>query len=365
MLPRGAGGRRVEEDKFMRTRVRKRGALAVLLALCVLVAACGDGAPTPTAISGLGLTPPPAVDYGVPKNPHIATLGPVDLHVLFADDYYTVKPVVAVANAFMQMYPNVKITLEGTEWSQIPARVRTEIAGGNVTIDLAHQHAFVMGAQGYAEPIDDLLSQIDTSDLMPGAVEDTVWDGVHYGVPLDINCLFTIYRKDLFQKAGIAEPGPDWTYTQARQDAHKLSHGDFYGIAVSNSSWAMSGHVESNGGRLVAADGRTPTIDLPANITMTQFMADMINVDRVAAPVPPAGQRYDPVELFWAGKAAILWTGPWDLARIRDEAPDSFKTACPNLSCIGTTTLPHGVDGGATGSVQGGGSLFIPKGSKH
>ena len=127
----------------------------------------------------------------------------------------------------------------------------------------------------------------------------------------------------------------------------------------------MSGHVESAGGRLVAADGRTPTIDLPANITMTQFMADMINVDHVAAPVPPAGQRYDPVELFWAGKAAILWTGPWDLARIRDEAPASFKAACPNLSCIGTTTLPHGMDGGATGSVQGGGSLFIPKGAKH
>ena len=141
----------------MKTRVRKRGALAVLLALCLLVAACGDRRPRRPPLPAPARPPPRPPITAYPENPHIATLGPVDLHVLFADDYYTVKPVVAVANAFMQMYPNVKITLEGTEWSQIPARVRTEIAGGNVTIDLAHQHAFVMGAQGYAEPIDDLL----------------------------------------------------------------------------------------------------------------------------------------------------------------------------------------------------------------
>ncbi|HMA38023.1 MAG TPA: sugar ABC transporter substrate-binding protein [Chloroflexia bacterium] len=341
--------------------------LASLVGSAVLLASCAAGdVPTATPVAAPTAPPAPgAVDYGVPKNPHIAALGPVDLHVLFAADYYQVKPVTAVIAAFMQMYPNVKITVDGLDWGQIPARIRTEIAEGQVSIDLAHQHAFVMGAQGYAEPLDDLWPQIDASTLMPGSIEDTTWKGVHYGVPLDINSLFTIYRKDLYQKAGIPEPGPTWTYAQARADARKLTQNDVYGIAVDPGAWGMSGHVRANGGDLLSADGKTATLATPQASEILQYMSDLIRVDHVSPPPPAAGQRYDPVTQFWAGKVAILWTGPWDLGRIRNEAPAAFKAACPNLSCIGTTTLPHGMTGATTGSVQGGGSLFVPKGAQH
>jgi ABC-type glycerol-3-phosphate transport system substrate-binding protein len=336
-------------------------ALLCLLASSLLLAACDTGtapAATPTPVAA---TP----DYGVPKNPKIAALGPVDLHVLFAADYYKVKPVVDVVNAFMQMYPNVHVTLEGTDWNQIPARIKTEIAGGTMSIDLAHQHAFVMGAQGYAESIDDLWPAIDASKLSPGSIEDTVWRGVHYGVPLDVNALFTIYRKDLFQKAGLPTPPADWTYEQAREYARKLTQGDVYGTVLGNSAWAMAGHVLANGGSLLSADGKTAGLDAPATVKISQFFSDLINVDHVSPPAPAPGQRFDPVTVFWSGKAAILWTGPFDLGRLRNEAPDSFKAICPNLSCIGTATLPHGMDGTTTGSVQGGGSLFIPKGARN
>jgi ABC-type glycerol-3-phosphate transport system substrate-binding protein len=335
--------------------------LLCLLAGSLLLAACDTGtapAATPTPVAGIP-------DYGVPKNPKIAALGPVDLHVLFAADYYQVKPVVDVANAFMQMYPNIHITIEGTDWNQIPARVKTEIAGGTMSIDLAHQHAFAMGAQGYAESIDDLWPAIDASTLSPGSIEDTVWQGVHYGVPLDVNTLFTLYRKDLFQKAGLPTPPPNWTYQQARDYARKLTQGDVYGTVLGNSAWAMSGHIVANGGALLSKDDKTALLDQPDNIQISQLFGDLINVDHVSPPPPAPGQRFDPVTVFWSGKAAILWTGPFDLGRLRNEAPASFKTICPNLSCIGTATLPHGMDGSTTGSVQGGGSLFIPKGARH
>lgn len=353
----------------MANPVRKRHGrlLSALLGLSLVLGACDlGGAPPLTPVGPAPTATPAPVDYGVPKNPQIAALGPVDLHVLFAADYYNTKPVVAVAQAFMQMYPNITITLEGpTPWAEIPARLKTARAGGSMSIDLAHQHAFVMGAQGYAEPIDALWTQIDESALMPGAIEDVIWKGVHYGVPLDINCLFTIYRKDLFQKEGIPEPGPNWTYTEAREAARRLTRGDVYGAVIHNSSWNISGHIRANGGVLLAGDGQTVTLDAGPNIEIAEFLSDMINVDR-SSPVPmAAGQPYAPVEVFWAGKAAIFWSGPWDLGRLRDDAPASFKAICPNLSCIGTASMPHGLRGNATGSVQGGGSLFIPKGSKH
>jgi ABC-type glycerol-3-phosphate transport system substrate-binding protein len=351
----------------MKTGIRARAAGSALAVVALVSGCMGDAAPTPTPVGGVAgptvATTP--LDYGVPKNPAIAALGPVELHVLFAADYYKTAPVVAVVQAFQTMYPNVKITLDGTEWSQIPARVKTSIAEGTASVDLAHQHAFVMGAQGYAESIDDLWSQVDEAGLMPGSIEDTVWNGTHYGVPLDINCLFTIYRKDLFEKAGLKPPGPDWTYTQAHDDLKKLTSGSQYGIALTRSSWDTSGLVRANGGALLSTDGKTATLDNAANIATLQYLSDLINVDHVSPPPPAPGDRYDAVTDFWSGKVAVLWTGPWDLGRIRNEAPPSFKDICPNLACLGTTTLPHGMNGSTTGSVQGGGSLFIPKGSKH
>jgi ABC-type glycerol-3-phosphate transport system substrate-binding protein len=243
----------------MKTAIRARITWSAL-ALSLLISGCeSGGVSTPTPIGGIaGPTSATApLDYGVSKNPAIAALGPVDLHVLFAADYYKTAPVVAVAQAFQAMYPNVKINLDGNEWSQIPARVKTSFAEGTASVDLAHQHAFVMGAQGYAESIDDLWSQVDESSLMPGSIEDTVWNGTHYGVPLDINCLFTIYRKDLFEKAGLKPPGPAWTYAQARDDLKKLTSSNQFGIALTRSAWDTSGLVRANGGALLSNDGKT------------------------------------------------------------------------------------------------------------
>ena len=299
--------------------------LLCLLVGSMLLAACDTGtapAATPTPVAG-------ALDYGVPKNAKIAALGPVDLHVLFAADYYQVKPVVAVVNAFMQMYPNVHITLEGTDWNQIPARMKTEIAGGTMSIDLAHQHAFAMGAQGYAESIDDLWPAIDASTLSPGSIEDTVWQGVHYGVPLDMNTLFTLYRKDLFQKAGLPEPAPNWTYAQARDYARKLTQGDVYGTVLGNSAWAMFGHILANGGSLLSTDDKTAMIDQPANIQIAQFFGDLINVDH-ASPGACGRAAFRPGDgvLVRQGGHALDWAvrpGPACATR----RPTSFKAICP------------------------------------
>ena len=158
---------------------RRRVLRVWVVRLLFLVAACGGPgvAPTVTAIPTDTVQPATAAnpDYGVPKNPKIAALGPVELHVLFAADYYKVAPVVAVADAFMRMYPNVKINLDGTEWDQIPARIKTEIAEGSDSIDLAHQHAFVMGAQGFAEPMTTSGPNSTRARWSPGRSSTRSW----------------------------------------------------------------------------------------------------------------------------------------------------------------------------------------------
>jgi ABC-type glycerol-3-phosphate transport system substrate-binding protein len=245
----------------------------------------------------------------------------------------------------------------------MPDKVKSAISFGQPP-DVVHQHAFVLGAQGYAEPLDDLWKEWGArSKFLPSALEDTLWNGVSYGVPLDINCTFLIFNKKMFTEAGLALPTDTYTYTQLLEDAKKLTKADGsrYGVAFNNGVWNMFGHIRSNGGKLLDETGATAKTELddPANLEMLQFIANAINVDKVAPKLPITKTGFDPVDMFDQGKVAMFFSGPWDLQQIHDKGPAGLYDQ------IGTTTMPHGLHGQTSGSVQGGGSLFVPKGSKH
>jgi maltose-binding protein MalE len=68
----------------------------------------------------------------------------------------------------------------------------------------------------------------------------------------------------------------------------------------------------------------------------------------------PTKRQDEPGFLFQAKQVGLLFSGPWDM-------PDTKKSGVN----FGTTELPKGLDGSTNGSVQGGGSLFVGKGSKN
>ena len=178
----------------------------------------------------------------------------------------------------------------------------------------------------------------------------------------DINTVFLIYNKDMFKEVGLPLPGDDYTYTRLLSDALKLSRADGsrFGIAFKPGSWDTFGLVRSNGGELLTETSQQPTaqLDNPANIQILQYVADLINKEKVSPPLNFA-KGPDPVELFKQRKIAMFLSGPWDLKELEKTDPDGLYKA------VGTATMPHGFDGKSSGSVQGGGSLFVPKGAKN
>lgn len=336
------------------------------LALCMLVtplSACGEtsggGVPQPLP------TPNPGpANFPVPINPKIAALPPLTLTVWFADDYYNEAPIVDLMKEFKQAYPNITIAVDHNEWNKQRYRIKQAVAAGNPP-DVAHQHAFVFGAQGYAEPLDDLWQQWgkdSTAPFLPNSLDDVTWNGVKYGVPLDINTTFLIYNKQMFKDAGLSEPGPDYNFTRLRDDARKLtvaSQGR-YGLALTPGAWDMFGLVSANGGNLLDTQNGQVTAQLDAapNVQMLQFVANLVNNDRVA-PTPRFTPEASPVELFKQRRIAMFFSGPWDLKEIELRGPTGL------YADVGTAVMPHGIDGKTTGSVQGGGSLFVPKGAKN
>ena len=325
------------------------------LILALLLTACDESSkPVPTPINN---------SFPVPLNPSISAQAPFTLKVWFAEDYYNEDPIKSLMSEFQQAYPNIKIEVDHTKWEKMPAKLKAAVDFGQPP-DVVQQHAFALGAQGYAEPLNTYWQKWgEQSKFLPSALQDTMWEGQNYGVPLDINCSFLIYNKALFKSAGLGLPGPDYSYTQLLQDAKKLTRPELsrFGVAFNSGVWNMYGYVRSNGGNLINdSNGQLTTVlDDPANVEMLKFISDAINRDNVAMKLPITKDGFDPVNAFIQGKLALFFTGPWDLKTIQQTAAASFYAE------VGTTTMPRGIDGKTTGSVQGGGSLLVPKGAKH
>ena len=321
---------------------------AILLLCVVALAGCG-GAPA---------TPWPA---GAPaRNPSIADR-PIRLRVWMAADYVNQPPIRDLVADFRRAYPNIEVELTGYVWEEMPAKVRLAISQG-APPDLAHQHAFAMGAQGLAEPLDDLWQQWGAVDqFMPGALEDVTWQGRRYGVPLDINALFMIYNKAAFAEAGLAPPGDGYTFAQLRADLEQLTTADRsrYGVALSASGWDMYGLARAHGGELLhERDGRVSvSLDAPEVVTALRYFADIGKRQLGTLPPPQPRQSDHPVALFSQRKIALFFSGPWDLTRLKAEArPEVYAE-------VGTALLPVAAPNAPRASVQGGGSLFVPKGA--
>ncbi|HZG68431.1 MAG TPA: extracellular solute-binding protein, partial [Herpetosiphonaceae bacterium] len=314
-------------------------------------------------LGGCGGSAPIAWPDGVPpRNPTLAET-PITLRVWMAADYANQAPIADLVADFQRAYPNITIDLSGYVWQEMAGKVRLAISQG-APPDVAHMHAFAMGAQGMAEPLDDLWQQWGaTGEFMPGAMDDVTWQGTRYGVPLDISALFTIYNKAAFEAAGLAPPGSGYTFEQLRSDLEQLTTADRsrYGIALSASGWVMYGLVRSNGGELLNEDGDTVRVSLddPQVVETLRFFSDLGEQQLGTLPPPQPRQSDHPVVLFSERKAALFFAGPSDLVRLKNEAPPEVYAE------VGTAPLPVPDAGATSGSVQGGGSLFVPKGAEH
>ncbi len=115
-------------------------------------------------------------------------------------------------------------------------RVTTDIAtkGGQFDImTIGGYEAPIWGKQGWLAPVDDLGDDYDYADLLEPIKAGLTVDGKLYAVPFYTESSFTLYRKDLFDAAGLTMPEQP-TYEQIKEFAAKLTDKDKqqYGICL-------------------------------------------------------------------------------------------------------------------------------------
>jgi len=197
-------------------------------------AAAAANAPAPT-------TAPSGQTAAAAPTPNIITAqgkGKVDLlWQMSASDAWTKASVAALPTLFEKSTDIGKVSVQPTPDDWINKLVAAMVAG--TAPDVFDMWGDIMPPFVERQQVVDVgpfasrdLKDADIQDFYPWQWHDFVmpWlNNIRFGMPRYVNMMFTWYRKDLFDKAGVKYPTQDWTHDDYAAAAQKLTVKDSSG----------------------------------------------------------------------------------------------------------------------------------------
>ena len=206
--------------------------ITMLLVLSVILSACGSAA-TPTQApvapqAPAAATQAPAATEAPAAAATEAPAEPVTLKMTVWDlaktPYWQ-----AVVDAYQAEHPNVTIELVDISSAEYNDKTQVMLSGGDesdiITVkDIPTYSAMLTRNQ--IIPINDYVAK-DGLDLSVynGATDALTYEGKLYALPFRSDVWILYYNKDLFDKAGVAYPTNDMTWTQFDEIARKMTSG--------------------------------------------------------------------------------------------------------------------------------------------
>lgn len=184
----------------------------------------------------------------------------------------------------------IKVNLEIIPYSELPQKVALSFSQKSTDYDMVMNDRIYMQGyvdNGYIACLDDMIKDnsinqyYDASDFVPAYGDAVKIDGKTYGFPVYGESTFLMYRKDLFEKYGIAVPKTMDELIAAAKTVKEKSNGQIAGITLRGQKgvhvcytwgaflWAYGGRYFDENGKLV--------LDSPEAIKATQAYVDLLN----------------------------------------------------------------------------------------
>lgn len=236
---------------------RSRGGLLILAALALVVQACASGG------SGEGGDGEPVVFQLAGEQEEVAVYE-------------------AMVTAFEKDHDGIDVRLVPlAEKDDHLTKLSTSFAAGNppdvFLVNFREYSMFV--AQGAVEPFENHLEEsgLALSDYYEEPIEAFTYQGALQCMPQNISNLVVYYNRALFKEAGVSRPPGDWSWTDFREVAAKLSDGEIDGVGIEPSVIRVAPFVWSNGGDIVddPAGPSTFTLEEPAAREAVEFVVSL------------------------------------------------------------------------------------------
>jgi multiple sugar transport system substrate-binding protein len=199
---------------------RKGQALfALLLLVAVTASACAPQAtPTaaPTTAPEATTAPEPTAVPATTAPEPTAAPEPVELHMTWWGSQTRHDRTIAVIEMFMKEHPNIKVTYEFSGFGDYWPLLSTKAAAGELPDVIQQDYAYFTQyvSDGLLVPLDPFVADgtIDMSNVDPALNTGGMVDGKLYAVNLGTNSQSVAIDLELFEKAGVPLPKPDWTW---------------------------------------------------------------------------------------------------------------------------------------------------------
>jgi multiple sugar transport system substrate-binding protein/raffinose/stachyose/melibiose transport system substrate-binding protein len=248
----------------------------------------------------------------------------------------------AIADLVPEQDPSTTVTLQGSPWNDYWTKLGTLITSDDSPCLVSIQSARVRTYQDALVPLNDLVNEDDLSGFDSVALDAMKVDGNLYALPYDTGPAILFYNSDMFEEAGIPDPGATMTADEFESAAEKLkAAGDLAFGATVEDTFLESQVLAYNGGQAVAEDG-TFDVTNDAFLSGVSWIADLVKNGEALTADGADGTADD--NAFISGRIASHVNGPWSVLDL------SSKTDF----AMGVTSLPAGAGGGTTYSSGSG-----------
>jgi multiple sugar transport system substrate-binding protein len=333
--------------------------VVLLLATALLVAGC-------TGFTTEAETENPVPNDLPPKNPRISSQ-PITLEVWLDLDFTRDNTLFEeMVEEFEEVYPQIEVEIVSFVRESMPQRVELAVESG-IPPDVVQGHVYAMAGQGLAMPLDDLWAEWETtspnatSQFLPSALAETMWEDRHFGVPLDVYTQILFYNKDHFDTAGLPYPEGDYTLAQLEAATSTLTNPDnnHFGFGFTTDPWYVYAWVSGAGGDVLVKNpdnSLTLTLNSTTNIDALTYLTGM--VEKGYGPLPSSRPRdYEETRQKFLNEEISMYFGEsQDIHLIQSTHPD-FP--------LGVAGMPITPALESAASVFGSSGLFIPRGARH
>ena len=227
----------------------------------------------------------------------------------------------AIVDGFNESQEQWTVETEEMAWSSLSEKLLTSLGAGNgpnivvqgvdTGLGYVNQGAFVSLQDYYDNP-----EYTSSEALYPNLVEQVTWDGETYGIPMGTAAFAVYYNKDLWAQAGLTDADIPTTVEELIEVAKRLtvdSNGDgepeTYGMSLPDQdAGTLAAMLHSGGGDFIT-DGEA-RLDSEENVATLEMWQDAFVNDKIS---PPGMDAVASMELFGAGRAAMILNGPWQI----------------------------------------------------
>ena len=266
---------------------------------------------------------------------------------------------------FNKIHPDVTVQLERQQWTGLVEKLTTALSGSDAPdiVEFGNTQAQTFEAAGAVADLSAKSADLGGDDFLTSLLEAGTYDGKLYAVPYYAGARIVVYRKDLFEEAGIEIPTTLDEFLAAGV-ALKEANADtpnFSGIYLPGKNWyAVLSYIWEHGGDIAVQEGGewVGQLDNEGSVAGLEYFKQVFDEANAAPADSDDAQDFT---AFCNGEVGMMPAPGWKPGQIIDP-----EAGCPEMEPnIGVFALP-GTAAGTTAPVfLGGSNLAIPTNSDN